>query len=432
MGGACGAGGRAPDSVPQGAFVELFPIHLLILVVLCNRYVLGAILKKVRGGEVDRKDPHFEPTVAIVIPAFNEGRGIFETLRSLGELDYPKEKLEIIVVDDHSADDTYQWARLAAESQPNTTVIRSPRNEGKRKAIIRGTKGTQAEIVMTIDSDVVVDRAAVRELVMRFTKPEIAAVGGRTYVNNRDESWLTRMLEVKFYFAQVWLKDLERSFLSVLCLSGCLTAYRRKVLDELEPLLEGRNVLGVPIKYGEDRFLCRQIVKAGYKTLFTTEAFCFTAAPPDLRAYFSQQLRWRRSNLIDLFCGLSHAWKLHPVVGLHYVSLLALLLAYPVKVVDDIMNDRLFSSMVFHVAFVSFLSLVYWMDTKHLPADRKVSPVWFLSMAVLMPVSYLLLTPLALFTLDSGSWETRGRPTGAEATSVEGRLPVARMAEGRT
>lgn len=392
----------------RGRGVDLFPIHLLILLVLTNRYVLGAVLKRLRGGHVDPVDPTLEPRVAIVIPLFNEGDGIRATIESLARLDYPKEKLEIVVVDDCSTDDSYLVARKAAESQPNVQVLRLPTNQGKRKAIIHGTRHTTAEIVVTMDSDVQVDPRAIRELVTRFTDPKIAAVGGRTYVRNRDESWLTRMVEVKFYFAQEWLKDLERSFRSVLCLSGCLTAYRRTVLDELEPILENRNVFGIPIKYGEDRFLCRQIVKAGYQTIFTTKAFCFTSAPSNLRAYFSQQLRWRRSNLIDLFCGLSHAWKLHPVVGLHYVSLLALLLAYPVKVVDDIINDRFLTLVTLHFLLIAALCCVYWFETRSLPRDRRVEPHWFLSMAILMPVSYLILTPLALFTLDSGSWETRG------------------------
>ena len=67
-----------------------------------------------------------------------------------------------------------------------------------------------------------------------------------------------------------------------MCLSGCLTAYRRHVLIELEPILENRNILGVPIKYGEDRFLTHQIVKAGYRTRMTMDAICFTKAPTTL------------------------------------------------------------------------------------------------------------------------------------------------------
>lgn len=397
--------------------MEIFPIHLLILIVLTNRYVLGALLKRIRATTVDPVQPGFEPRVAIVIPLYNEGEGIRPTIESLLRLDYPKEKLEIVVVDDCSTDDSHLVARKAAEGHSNVLVLQLPQNQGKRQAIIHGTRHTSAEIIVTVDSDVQVDSRALRELVSRFSEPKIAAVGGRTYVRNRDENWLTRMVEIKFYFAQEWLKDIERSFRSVLCLSGCLTAYRREVLVELEPILANRNIFGVPIKYGEDRFLCRQIVKAGYQTIFTTKAFCFTSAPSTLRGYFSQQLRWRRSNLVDFFCGLSHAWKLHPVVAIHYVSLLALLLAYPVKVVDDIVNDRFLSLVALHFLLVSVLCCIYWFETRALPRDQKVEPHWFLFMAILMPVSYLVLTPLALFTLDSGSWETRGHKVFGRSVS---------------
>ena len=68
--------------------------------------------------------------------------------------------------------------------------------------------------------------------------PEIAAVGGRVHVSNPNENWLTRLQTIKYYFGQEHLKNLERGLRQVLCLSGCLTAYRRHVLIQLEPLLE--------------------------------------------------------------------------------------------------------------------------------------------------------------------------------------------------
>lgn len=388
--------------------MELFPIQLLILVVIMNRYVLGGFLRHLRGRDFDRTTDDYEPTVAIVIPLFNEGQGIYRTILSLLEQEYPKEKLEIVVVDDCSSDDSYAWACRAAEGRPNVKVLRNPHNMGKRKAINRAVRATEAEIVLSVDSDVIVDVHAVRQLVRRFVSPRIAAVGGRTYVVNFNRNWLTRMIEVKFYFSQEWLKDIERTFRSVMCLSGCLTAYRRSVLLELEPILENRAVFGVPIRYGEDRFLTRQIVKAGWQTVFTTDAFCFTAAPSSIASYFSQQLRWRRSNLIDLLCGMSHGWKLHPVVALHYFSLFALLIAYPVKILHAVANDEFFNIMVLHAAFVAILGVLYRIGTRHLPNERRVPAAAFLPMIFLMPVTYLLFTPLALLTLDSGSWETRG------------------------
>lgn len=404
--------------------MELFPIQLLILVVLMNRYVLGGFLKRVQGRRFDETTDDYEPTVAIVIPLFNEGRGIYDTVLSLLEQEYPADKLQVVVVDDCSSDDSFAWASKAAEGRPNVKVMRNPYNMGKRKGINRAVRATEAEIIISVDSDVLVDKRAVRELIRRFVSPKIAAVGGRTFVSNFNDNWLTRMLEIKFYFSQEWLKDIERSFRSVMCLSGCLTAYRRHVLLDLEPILEDREVFGVPIRYGEDRFLTRQIVKAGWQTVYTTEAFCFTAAPSKMSNYFSQQLRWRRSNLIDLMCGMSHGWKLHPVVALHYFSLFALLIAYPVKILHSVINDEFFDIMVMHATFVAVLGVLYRIGTRHLPKERRVPAAAFLPMIFLMPVTYLLFTPLALLTLDSGSWETRGG-----AGTVTGIEPAAASAE---
>lgn len=409
--------------------MELFPIQLLILVVLMNRYVLGGFLKRLRGERFDEIDEGYEPTVAIVIPLFNEGRGIYDTILSLLQQEYPPEKLEIVVVDDCSSDDSYVWASRAAEGRPNVKVMRNPHNMGKRKGINRAVRNTEAEVIISVDSDVIVDPHAVRHLIRRFVSPRIAAVGGRTYVSNHEQNWLTRMLEVKFYFSQEWLKDIERSFRSVMCLSGCLTAYRRHVLLELEPILEDRAVCGVPIRYGEDRFLTRQIVKAGYQTVYTTDAWCLTAAPAKISGYFSQQLRWRRSNLIDLMCGMSHAWKLHPVVCLHYLSLFALLIAYPVKILHALANDEFIDVLAGHGAFIALLGVIYRFGVKELPGHKRVPAVCFLPMVFLMPVTYLLFTPLALLTLDSGSWETRGGAAPSAAPDVASE-PAASAAAG--
>ncbi len=395
--------------------MELFPVHLLVLVVMMNRYVLGPLLRRVRGARVDATDDSYQPSVMVIIPLFNEGEGIFHAIRSLLAQDYPHDKLGICVVDDCSTDDSYAWAMKAAEGHPNVRVMRNPHNMGKRKGIARAVREVDSEIVVSVDSDVVVHPSAVRELVRRFVSPSIAAVGGRTYVSNRHQNWMTRMIEIKFYFAQEWLKDLERSFRSVLCLSGCLTAYRRHVLLELEPILEARNIAGIPIKYGEDRFLTRQIVKAGYETVYTTEAWCETAAPATLSGYFSQQLRWRRSNLVDMLCGLSHAWRLHPVLTVHYVSQLALLLSYPVIIVHNLLNGQFWGVLLLHMLIMGAMGVIYRVDKRHLPADMRVSALSFLPMGLLMPITYALFTPLALFTLDSGSWETRNKPGTAPA-----------------
>jgi cellulose synthase/poly-beta-1,6-N-acetylglucosamine synthase-like glycosyltransferase len=390
--------------------MEMIPVYLLVLLVWANRYFFGLYLKLVKGRHFDEVIEGYQPRVSFVVPMFNEGEGIYDTILSLLDQDYPPEKLEITVVDDCSTDDSYQWACKARVGHPNVTVLRNPRNLGKRLSISHAVRRTQAEIVVSVDSDVVVDRCAVRELVRRFVAPEIAAVGGRVHVSNANENWLTRMQAIKYYFGYEYMKNLERYFRSVMCLSGCLTAYRRHVLVELEPILENRSVFGVPIKYGEDRFLTRQIVKAGYRTFNTLEAICYTVAPNTLTKYFNQQLRWRRSNIIDFLCGLSHAWRLHPFVAIHYLSLFAMLMSYPVVILINLLHESFWELAVYNLMILALFGAAYHVGARGLSSAHKVHPLWFFSMCFVMPVTYLLYTPLALFTLDSSSWETRGRP----------------------
>jgi cellulose synthase/poly-beta-1,6-N-acetylglucosamine synthase-like glycosyltransferase len=208
-----------------------------------------------------------------------------------------------------------------------------------------------------------------------------------------------------------------------MCLSGCLTAYRRSVLVELTPILESRNILGVPIKYGEDRFLTRQIVKAGYQTTMTMDAVCRTDAATTLSGYFAQQLRWRRSNIVDYFGGLSHVWRIHPVVAVHSYSLFLMFLAYPVLLGYSLVTGQFWPLMTLHLAAMAILGVVYRVMTRNLPAEQRVSAAAILPMALVMPVTYAILTPLALLTLDSRAWETRGHEASEEVEETAA-LPV--------
>ena len=263
------------------------------------------IARLMRGSRTDEDvADDYEPTVTVITPMFNEGESIRRTIRSILAQNYPEAKLSVIVVDDCSTDDSYAHAVEETRQVGRAVILRNQINVGKRYSIKRAVRESSSEIIVSVDSDVILDPDAVRNLVRRFTTPKIAAVGGRVDILNK-ENWLTRMQAVEYYFGYQFLKGLERAFRAVMCLSGCLTAYRRTVLIELEPLLEGRNILGVAIKYGEDRFLTRQIVKAGYRTCMTMKAMCFTKAVTDLRSYFSQQLRWKRSNIVDFIGGLS-------------------------------------------------------------------------------------------------------------------------------
>ncbi|HZO05743.1 MAG TPA: hypothetical protein VFB52_05100, partial [Solirubrobacterales bacterium] len=165
----------------------------------------------------------------------------------------------------------------------------------------------------------------------------------------------------------------------------------------------------------------------------TLDAVCRTFVPRTLGNYFSQQLRWRRSNLVDYVGGMSHVWKLNPLIAIHFFSLFGLLIAYPALIMRAIVTERFFPLMLTHVALATLFGVVYGWRVRKLPASDKVGLLAFVPIALVLPVTYALLTPLALFTLDSGSWETRGHApedsADAEDERCEVPTAVAEMAE---
>jgi N-acetylglucosaminyltransferase len=161
-------------------------VHSLAVVVFVNRYVAGIILRLARGKQWDETRDDYEPTVTAVVPMFNEGAAIKETLQSLLDSEYPNAKLRVICVDDCSSDDSYEHAReVAKKSGGRLKVLRNRVNLGKRRSIIRATREAETEIIVSVDSDVVVDADAVRQLIRRFTDDKIAAVGGWVDVRNK-------------------------------------------------------------------------------------------------------------------------------------------------------------------------------------------------------------------------------------------------------
>ena len=383
---------------------------ILVLVVFTNRYVLGSALRILDKRTVESfgEDPLVWPTVAIVVPVYNEGAHILKTADSFQALDYPRDKLQVVFIDDRSTDDTYQHLQTIAQTYPWMKVIQNAKNVGKRIGIKNAVQVTHTDLIMSVDSDVIVDVSALRILVQHMFTSGCDAAGGCVYVSNADENWLTRMQAVKYWIGYQFLKNVENAFSHIMCLSGCLTLYKRAALLAVDQDVERRTFLGDDVKYGEDRFLTRKLVERGYKTRLCFQARCFTKAPSTFANYLSQQLRWRRSNLIDFITAIPHLGKFHPFVLVHYSSMALLLLFYPLTLASQVARLGFVIPMIEHALLVSIFALAYELNKHKLPAMARTSGLWFLSMAFIFPVMYLTMTPLALATLGTTSWETRG------------------------
>jgi hypothetical protein len=112
-------------------------------------------------------------------------------------------------------------------------------------------------------------------------------------------------------------------------------------------------------------------------------------------------------------------WRLNPILAIHFFSLFALLLVYPIAVVRMLASFKFFPALVLHIEAVVFFGLLYRFRTRKLPKEERVGALAFIPLSLLMPVTYALLTPLALFTLDTSNWETRNHEEAAQEPVAE-------------
>ena len=239
------------------------------------------------------------PTCGVIVPAYNEGRQVLDTLRSIAQSDYPEEKLKIVAVDDGSKDDTWLWIQQAVREMPNRiTPIRLPRNQGKRRALFAGFRHSRSDIFVTIDSDSQVDPQTIRCLVAPFIQnANVGAVAGNVRILNLDQGVIPRMLDVNFAFSFDYLRVSQSMVNTVMCSPGALSAYRSDLVRQVLPQWIYQKFLGRPANIGEDRAMTNMILKLGYYVHFQSTAVVYTKAPTGYRGLCKMFLRWARSNI---------------------------------------------------------------------------------------------------------------------------------------
>jgi hyaluronan synthase len=366
-----------------------------------------------------RPDAGVEPQIAIVMPGFNEEEAIAHSLRSLLELDYPPEKLELVAVNDGSTDDTLaEMRRVSAESQGRVRVIDFPQNRGKRAAMAAGIRATSAEVIVFVDSDSTVEPQALKRLVQPLADQRVGAVCGHADVLNVRDSWITRMQAVRYFVAFRVVKAAESVFGAVTCCSGCFSAYRREaILPRLE-WWENQTFLGVESTFGDDRSLTNCVLR-DWRILYERRAVSHTIVPVTFRAFLIQQTRWKRSWTRESLLVAKFIWRKHPVAALFaYMSILLPLLA-PIAAVHSLVWAPLVTHHgvlpLTYLAGIYALALVY--SFYFLLFQDRYNVLWLYGILFVFFYLGIMLwqTYYAIATCRTAAWGTRPATAGLGA-----------------
>lgn len=242
------------------------------------------------------------PMVTVVIPAFNEGPMVGRSIRSVAACEYPKDKLEVIVVDDGSRDDTFfHMQHLRREFPELVRLVRFVGNRGKRSALVAGFRAAKGDFVVTIDSDSEINPNTIQEMVTPFLADEkVGGVAGRVSVLNK-ENVISRMLEVQFALAFDFGRAAQSVYRAVACCPGALSAFRKSVILPFMDEWENQRFLGRPVNHGEDQALTNIVLRQGYDTVYQRSAIVHTLVPTTYRQLSRMFLRWDRSYIVEGF-----------------------------------------------------------------------------------------------------------------------------------
>jgi len=247
-------------------FLVLFLFILWIFVV----YILS-LFKKIQY-------PDFEPNLSVIIPAYNEQENISECLSSINQSAYPSEKLEIIVVDDGSADKTCE----IVSKQKNILLIKK-NHTGKSDTLNEGIKAAKFDYVLIVDADTKLDKNCLRQVVRPLAEKGVAASTGNVKVQNKNSFWGI-FQNVEYHYSNLIRHSFSSVFNNGIWFYGCIGCYKKQALEEV----------GFFKKHSltEDIDISLELRKKGYRTINVYNAIGYTIVPSTLKGLFKQRTRW--------------------------------------------------------------------------------------------------------------------------------------------
>jgi cellulose synthase/poly-beta-1,6-N-acetylglucosamine synthase-like glycosyltransferase len=214
------------------------------------------------------------PPVTVIVAAWNEEAVIERRLENLLALDYPLDKVDVIVASDASEDRTDRLVEVISAREPRLRLLRCPRG-GKVAAQDRAVREAGGEIVAFSDANATWAPDALAKLVRSFADRDVAYVCGRLVLTDTEGS----NREGVYWRFETWLREQESQFGSVTGGNGAIYAVRRSDYVEVDP------------RFGHDLSLPYVMVQRGRRAVYDPEALAFEKPTPELETEYRRKVR---------------------------------------------------------------------------------------------------------------------------------------------
>lgn len=228
---------------------------------------------------------NYTPLVTVVIPAWNEEVGIARTIHSVVRNGY--RRVEIVVVDDGSTDDTAANVKAVVKKHPHKIKLISQANSGKSGALNTGIAQAKGSLVLTLDADSYLEPGSILKMVKALANTTYGVAIGEVVVGNMN-SWLGRAQHYE-YSISFHMKRAQHVFDSAYIFPGALTMFRTELLSEIGKFTDYSST--------EDLDISMRIKIAGHKIAYVDSAICVTEGASTVRDLLNQRTRWRHGYL---------------------------------------------------------------------------------------------------------------------------------------
>jgi len=259
-------------------FITLYVQVLLLYTFFTGKSVFGEE-KSFKHGESTSPLKRF-PIVTVIVPVWNEEKTLAGTVHSILALDYPKDKLDIIIVDDGSTDNTRQVANTF-KKHPQVRVF-SKTNGGKHTAVNFAIGKARGEFIGCLDADSFVDKKALAEIMRCFEDERIMAVTPAIRVY--DPKNVLQKLQRVEYNIGIFLRKVFGSMNAIHVAPGPFSIFRKRVFDELGLYRKAHNT--------EDMEMAMRMHNAHYPIANVYISYVYTVTPDTVYGLYKQRLRW--------------------------------------------------------------------------------------------------------------------------------------------
>jgi len=267
-------------------------IFLTLLFLFIGTYLSYFIYikKNVRKPWKLKIDREFEPKITILVPTHNEESTIEAKLENIKNISYPKEKIELIIADDSSDDNTVKKVEkfIQKKSDLNIKLIRQNPRAGKSATLNKALKIVTNHIIIVSDADTLWPKDILRKALPYLSDPKVGAVTGRGINRNSDDSWIIKSENTYLQLANL-LRLGESKIYSTIRFEGGFCAYRKDVFERFD-CETGSDDSGTAL----------EVVQRGYRTILIPEVVFYTDFPERLVGKLKIKVR-RANQLIGLW-----------------------------------------------------------------------------------------------------------------------------------